>query len=304
VAERGGYPRFCRVCAIATTLAACRGSSPDAAEVPVLAALAALASPETATGTGAAPTAPTATATATAMASATDTSTATAAEARRVDLALSHFASALVVEPPSDGRARPLVVVTHGAGGRAEPHCDRYAARVRGRAWVVCLRGKPIDALRPEPERGYFYPDHRALAGELAEAMAALGARYGARVDATRAIYAGYSQGATMGLLALHERGVPDAFAGVLFVDGGYADWSEPVARGLAARGLARIALVCGQERCAEAMRARARAVERGGVALRIDHARGAGHTDGGAVAELADGAFEWLVEGDARYLE
>jgi hypothetical protein len=39
-------------------------------------------------------------------------------------------------------------------------------------------------------------------------------------------------------------------------------------------------------------------------LTVRTEHARGAGHTDGGAVAELADGAFEWLVEGDARYRE
>ena len=245
-----------------------------------------------------------ATATAVATATATDTATATATEVRRVQLALPHYAPSLVVEPPSDGRARPLVVVTHGAGGRAEPHCERYAARVRGRAWVLCLRGKPIDALRPEEERGYYYPHHRALADELAEAVGAIAARYGARVDVTQALYAGYSQGATMGLLALLERGESGAFSSVLFVDGGYGDWSESVARGLAARGIRRVAVVCGQERCAEAMRARLRSAERGGLTMRVEHARGAGHTDGGAVAGLADGAFEWLVEGDARYRE
>jgi len=117
-------------------------------------------------------------------------------------------------------------------------------------------------------------------------------------------VYAGYSQGATMGLLALYERGELGAFSRVLFVDGGYADWSEPVARGLAARGIGRVAVVCGQERCAEAMKARLRSAERGGLTVRVEYARGAGHTDGGAVAGLADGAFEWLVEGDARYRE
>lgn len=197
----------------------------------------------------------------------------------------------------------PLIVVTHGAGGRPEPHCDRYAELAAGRAFIVCTRGVPNNRHLPEEERGYFYDGHHQLAREALAAMDALAERYGERVDAKRALFAGYSQGASMGLLFLHLKPEYAArFSGALLVEGGFADWNVALSERMKAAGLTKVAIVCGQTKCLEAAEQSVRWMKQGGLEVKLAYAPGAGHTYAAAVAPLVEEAFAWLTAGDDRY--
>jgi hypothetical protein len=212
------------------------------------------------------------------------------------------FPPAVVVTPSHD-RPAPVVIVAHGAGGRPEPHCDRYRQLVKGRAFILCTRGRASNKHLPEPERGYFYDGHPELGKEVRLALAALGDRYGARVDLQRTLYGGYSQGATMGILYLQQGGAPETkVAGVLLVEGGAAEWTVGVAKKLASEGVRKVAIVCGQVKCARAANTSRPWLEKGGLAVRVSYAQAGGHTYGGDVAPLVEAAFAWLIEGDERF--
>jgi dienelactone hydrolase len=222
-----------------------------------------------------------------------------------IELPIEGFLPAVVVVPPGAAAPRPVVVVTHGAGGRPEPHCARYLEIVGRRAFLVCTRGREMDKALPPEERGYFYDGHKELGREVRSALAALRARFGARVAEGGAVFAGYSQGASMGLLFLHEKAEFAAlFAAALFVEGGAADWNIALSRRMKESGLARVAIVCGQRSCHEDAKQAKRWIDEGGLEARLLHAPGAGHTYGGAVAPLVEEAFAWLVDGDARWAE
>ena len=173
---------------------------------------------------------------------------------------------AVVVLPSEPRAARPVLVVTHGAGGSPEEHCSLYQAIVRGRGFILCPRGEPTARRLPPGESGFFYRDHRALEREVRAAFAALKEAYGDHVDARAPIYAGFSQGAIMGALFLPSR--PVLFARGVFIEGGvgeYEEWTLATARA-AAEGA------------------------------------GAGHTYGGAVGDAIVEALPCLLEGDDRW--
>lgn len=204
---------------------------------------------------------------------------------------------------PTTSEPAPVVIVAHGAGGRPEPHCDVYRELVRGRGFILCTRGRTIDRLVPEGERGYFYDGHPELAKELRAALGALVERYGARVDLERSVYAGFSQGAAMGILALQQGVAPDAHVGgVLLVEGGWAEWTVALAEKLAKEGVRRVAIVCGRPVCKEEGDRSIGWMERGGLPGKMLYAPGAGHTYGGAVAPLVAEGWRWIVEDDPRW--
>ena len=195
------------------------------------------------------------------------------------------------------------MVTLHGAGGRPEPHCDRYKEITQGRAFVLCTRGTPNNKHLPEEQRGYFYDGHHRLGQEALAAMDAPVARFQGEVDASRAVFAGYSQGASMGLLFLHEKAEHTArFGRALFVEGGFADWNIALSGRMTRSGLDRVALVCGQVKCKSDAERSLGYMKRGGLEARLSFDGRGGHTYGGAVAPLVVSAFEWLVQDDPRF--
>lgn len=204
---------------------------------------------------------------------------------------------------PTTTKPAPVVIVAHGAGGRPEPQCDFYRELVRGRGFILCTRGRTIDRLVAESARQYFYDGHPELAKELRAALGALLEKYGARVDLERSVYAGFSQGAAMGILALQQGAAPDArVGGVLLVEGGWAEWTVALAEKLAKEGVRRVAIVCGRPVCKEEGDRSVGWMERGGLASKLLYAPGAGHTFGGAVAPLVAEGWRWIVEDDPRW--
>ncbi|MGK4000981.1 hypothetical protein WMF31_00045 [Sorangium sp. So ce1036] len=219
------------------------------------------------------------------------------------DLEVPGFGPAVVVLPRGGG-PRPVLVATHGAGDRPEWHCDVWGAMVRGAGYVLCPRGKAIDTRVPDDARIYYYPDHHALGREVTAALSALSRRFGDRVDLRAPVYAGYSQGATMGALVLP--GHPAGFARAALVEGGYGgagEWTLGSARRWRGAGGARVLLACGRADCAARAHRTRETLERGGLTARVVHAKGAGHSYGGAMERALHEAYPWVIGGDPRWL-
>ena len=219
-----------------------------------------------------------------------------------VALELSWGEPALVSVPLGARRPQPVLVATHGAGGRAEYHCALWRRIVGERGFVVCPRGYPMN--RRDPDTGYFYDGHPALGRAIEAAMQALAARYGAHVDLSEPIFVGYSQGASMGALVLPHH--PAAFARAVLWEGGvgqYQEWNVAVAERFRAHGARRVILACGRPKCHEPAQRTAGQLLRAEIEARLVYVPGAGHTAGGSLADAVAASFAWLVEDDPRWL-
>src|SRR5664280_1269910 len=125
-----------------------------------------------------------------------------------------------VIRFPDDRQASPLFVVTHGAGGQANWHCSHYAELLGPSAALLCPCGKRM--VTRDPARGYYYPDHIALSGELTAVRAAV-EEHSDLLQLEASVYIGYSQGASMGVLAVASHG--DWWPRLALVEGGYDAW-------------------------------------------------------------------------------
>ena len=211
-------------------------------------------------------------------------------------LSVPGFADAVVVEPEVREPGRPLLIAAHGAGDTPEWHCQLWAKLTRGQAFVLCPRGVRMSWATS----GYYYPNHHRLEREVLASVKALGHRYGGWVDASRAVYAGYSQGATMGALMAVKH--PSLFGSLVLIEGGFDEWSVPVAQSYARGGASKVGFVCGRQPCNEGARRSAYYARRGGLQTRVEYVSGAGHTSAGPVAGRLQGVLEWMVADDARW--
>ncbi len=207
-------------------------------------------------------------------------------------LAVPGFLPAILVMP-SGVDARPLVVAAHGAGGAPEWECDYWTRLTRGRAFVLCLRGTRINR-----QAGYYFRHHHALNAELAAALPAA-RRVSSRIALGSGIYAGFSQGASMGSLVVGK--YADQFPYVVLIEG-FQQWNVALGRAFAERGGKAVLFACGSRQCTSVAEASRRALLRAGVRARTEQAPGAGHTAGGPVERLVAGNLAWLLGGDAAW--
>jgi pimeloyl-ACP methyl ester carboxylesterase len=191
-----------------------------------------------------------------------------------------------------------MLVVAHGAGGDAGWHCALYQARLPAPAYILCPRGVRMVADR-SVDSGYYFPDHHELEREVMAAMDALCSRF-PQANRTGVVYAGYSQGATMGALMIVEHA--DVFTRLVLVEGGTSEWDLLRAKRFRRGGGQRVLFACGQARCRDAARRSAHWLEQAELAVRVEYARGAGHTPFGRVGDQVTEAFGWLTEGDPRW--
>lgn len=196
----------------------------------------------------------------------------------------------LLVWAPEGRGPFPLLVAAHGAGCVAEDHCAYWWRLTEGRAIVACLRGEPL--YRTRPEQGFFFRDHFALGRELELSVRTLTQHFGARLG-ERATFAGYSQGATMGALALPQSGL--AFAELVFIEGGGEGMTQRSIDSLRAAGTERVLFVCGTSGCSKRARSTAGTLARSGIDARAVDAPGAGHTYLGAVEVVVGEQTAWL---------
>jgi hypothetical protein len=210
-------------------------------------------------------------------------------------LEVAGFQPALLFSP-AGAAVRPLVVAAHGAGGSADWECEYWRRLTRGRAFVLCLQGTPLGG----SYAGYYYRDHRALNREFVAAeRAARDAE--PRILAGSGLYAGFSQGATMGVPILAEHAA--AFPYAVLIEG-FTSWNVPGGRRFTRAGGRRILIACGSKECAAVGKTSERWLQASGAQVRLGHAAGAGHTPAGAVMELVASALPWLLEGDPRWQE
>lgn len=209
-----------------------------------------------------------------------------------VSLSVPGFQTATLAVPRGDAPFQ-LVVAAHGAGGDPETTCASWARRTRGRALIACPRGRAMSELEPH---GFYYPNHHSLEAEVLAVVAASEKRYAPRLANTRAVYSGFSQGATMGALFLPARA--SRFSVLVLTEGGYGEWTQRTARTFRTAGGERVLFVCGTRHCAASVAKSARLLEGAGVTVRTETVSGGGHTDRGPVGErldtLVDWAFSW----------
>jgi predicted esterase len=195
-------------------------------------------------------------------------------------------------------KGAPLFVVTHGAGGHAAWHCEHYHRLLDGRATLLCPRGKLRYA--KDPSQGYYYPDHLALRREViavVEGFEALATPSGA---SRPYVYAGYSQGATMGALAFGESG--GLFSQLVLVEGGFADWSQALVNRFRETGGKSVLFVCGTKQCATQAAGAVHRFVSSGLGAKSVWARGAGHVPDGAVGQALSNDLGFLLEADPRW--
>jgi predicted esterase len=218
-------------------------------------------------------------------------------------LSVEGYTDAVVSVPSVAGARRPLLVATHGAGDRAEWHCELWREIVGDRGFVLCPQGRRTDARVPHEDAVYYYPDHFALDEEVRAGIAALRARYADRLDDSRALYTGFSQGAIHGALVITLR--PELFPRAALVEGGngfFDEWSPYGARKFRTGGGERVLFACGSPACVRSAGRCAGYLGKTGVATRVVHAEGAGHSYGPPMQAELRQSFAWLVEGDERW--
>ena len=195
----------------------------------------------------------------------------------------------LLVPAITEAETRPLVAAAHGAGGSPEWECDYWSRLTRDRPFILCLRGTRMG------QGMFYYPNHHALAAELDAAVAAARARY-PNIARGGGLYAGFSQGASMGSLMIATRAAE--FPYVVLIEG-FTQWSQPLARSFAKSGGKAVLWACGTKDCATKATASASALEKIGVRARAETAAGAGHTPLDAVMDRVATGLPWLVQGD-----
>lgn len=202
------------------------------------------------------------------------------------------FGSALFYAP-GGSEILPLIVAAHGAGGAPDWECDYWRRLSSERAFILCLRGTPLGSYS-----GFFYRDHLSLEREFLSAERAARAAE-PRIALGHGLYAGFSQGATMGsaMIGKHGRRFP-----YLVLIEGFDPWNVPRARAFARASGQRVLIACGSKECAKVGAASVRWLETGGVSARLAFAPGAGHTPAGEVMEQVEGALEWLLAGDSLW--
>lgn len=219
-------------------------------------------------------------------------------------LAVPGFGDALVALP-RPGR-RPLLVVTHGHGEAPEGICALFARLVTRRAFVLCLRGTlwPISQIQT-------YEGEQALGRELDEAIDALVAAH-PEVDLDRAVYAGFSMGATFGVAVLVARA--GRFSKAILVEGGITDWSAGRIAAFAPGGETgpdaterRVLFAVGRAVKVPQAEAIASAMKRARIDARVvfgvdENGAEYGHGWDGPVARQIEDALPWLLAGDARW--
>ena len=209
---------------------------------------------------------------------------------------------AIVVVPGGSGR-KPVLVATHGAGDRAEWHCEIWGAIVRGRGFVLCPQGRRIDNRIPPADSIYYYPDHKVLDREVVAALAALKARFPDRADTMGGVYTGFSQGAIFGALIIAGR--PDVFPRAILVEGGhghYGEWNRAQARKYRRGGGKRVFFACGGRWCNQNAKGIIKMLQKEGIEGRLGYAEGAGHTMSGPMEPHLVDAFEWAISDDPRW--
>lgn len=184
-----------------------------------------------------------------------------------------------------------VFVIAHGAGGRGEHHCAFWEPVFPSDVVLICPQGSLLD--RSAPEGGAYFPDHLALRRELVALVDSVTDKWGTKVRDVGWRYIGYSQGATMGALAIV--GELAIFEELVLIEGGGESWTTQRALDFKAGGGERVLFACGTPGCKKRGDHSESVLLQAGIEARHVHAPGGGHTYGGEVGRLAyEGMSAW----------
>jgi hypothetical protein len=214
------------------------------------------------------------------------------------ELAIEGFLPSLLSWPRTPHWPQPVMLVAHGARERAEPHCEFWRRLLGDRGILVCLRGRPLG--EGGAEDGFFFPSHLSLEREALAALDTLADLFPEQADTTAAVYAGFSQGAQMGLLMAVAHG--DRLPRLLLIEGGAGDFSQARVRRFQRSGGQRVALVCGRPSCHRNAERSVARLAAAGIPSTSYYAPGAGHTYRGAVGNQLGEVFATLTRDDPRW--
>ena len=169
---------------------------------------------------------------------------------------------------------------------------------LNGKATILCPRGKLRYA--GDEARGYYYPDHLFLEREVKSAVAAFETRFEPRSAGEKYIYAGYSQGASMGALAFAGHG--ELFSQLILIEGGYKDLTRGLAERYVHSGGTGALFVCGTKACHDQAQSKLAVFKQLGLTVEVHYAPGAGHRPDGAVTRALLKALPRLLATDPRF--
>jgi predicted esterase len=217
------------------------------------------------------------------------------AESETISLPVPGRSSAVAVVPLGATDRRPILVAAHGRNDRPEALCAMWSEVVQRRGFVLCPRGVATD------EGGFTYDSDTALRQEIDADVEALRARFPDHVDEGPLVYSGFSLGAFQGVeVVAHDPGrTPRA----VFIEGGHDPWTQDVASTFAKGGGDRVLFVTGQEANRKRAEEVSTTLRANGVATKVEHVQHAGHAYNGAVQQRIASSFDWLVEGDERWM-
>lgn len=209
------------------------------------------------------------------------------------DLDVPGFGAAVVYVPSGAG-PRVVVVAAHGNYDRPAWQCHAWHDLTGERAFVLCPRGVArLDSPSARDVR-FTYAAQGAFNREVDASLAALRARYGARVAGGPIVYAGFSLGAIFGVGYL--RATRERVAAAALVEGGHTVWSGAAVRAFADKGGRAVLFGCDQAWCARDARAVAPRFRAAHIETALGYAPGQGHAYGGRVADAMRPAFERLI--------
>jgi predicted esterase len=217
-----------------------------------------------------------------------------------VALIVEGFKEAVVAVPASAPAPRPLLLATHGNFDTPESQCEEWRAVVRDRAFVLCPRGEPRPDSPSNDDIRFTYASNETLERETAAGIAALEARFAPHVDASGAVYTGFSLGAIQGTKIAARN--PSRYPRLILVEGGHDTWTRERAKAYGSGGGKRVLFVCGGKGCEILGKQASKLLEKEGVAARTVLVDGVGHSYGGPMSDAIRENLEWVVEGDARW--
>jgi predicted esterase len=202
---------------------------------------------------------------------------------------------AFYVEPFAPDE-QPLILVLHPRHGDAEADCAKWAEVAGRHGWVLC----PAGPIGTDGDRswGKFDDAKQVIDG----AVAALRAKFGARVRARDNLLIGFSEGALMGqILGLTEA---DQWSRWLILAGSNTYWGDDDDRALtwlrsARRKIARVVMLTGEYDPIVENTLRAGALVRAAhIPVRVIVRRGMGHEVPEArMTANYDASLRWLFE-------
>jgi hypothetical protein len=211
----------------------------------------------------------------------------------RIDLA--NGGVVYVAPPVGSTEPRPIVVAVHGAMDDPGLICSAWRLITDVYPFVVCPGGTPVR------RSTYVWPSSDAIEKTVDVAVAAVRAKYGARVHDGPAIYAAFSQGANMAGPVLGRRAAPGraTFARAVLSEGGYRAFeTRAAARAFGAAGGERVLFTCSQPGCSGWFEGSRAALASDGTNVRVAYAGPYGHSMPPPVRESINAALPWVVDG------